>query len=55
MVGGYNEDTAVKDFLKMHPEAREADVRAELTRELDAIADQRRQHKARIEREQKAE
>ena len=47
----YTVDDAVEDFLDSHPEAREADVRAELTRELAARAERKRQHKARIERE----
>ena len=35
MYGEYTEDSAVRDFLEMHPEADEADVRAELKRELE--------------------
>lgn len=33
-LGGYNEDEAVADYLAMHPEAKEADLRAELQRAL---------------------
>ena len=31
----YTEDQAIEFFLEMHPEANEADVRAELIRELE--------------------
>lgn len=30
----YTEDDAVEDFLELHPGAKEADVRAELKREI---------------------
>lgn len=34
----YTEEDAIQDYLKLHPEANEADVRAELKRELDKLA-----------------
>ena len=37
MTDDYDEDKAVKTFLRLHPEADEAEVRAELMRELKAI------------------
>ena len=55
MVDDYTEDSAVRDFLEMHPEANETDVRAELKRELEAEEEQRRQHRERIERERAQE
>ena len=41
MYGEFTEDEAIELFLEIHPEADEADVRAELTRELEAIAKKR--------------
>ena len=51
MTDEYSQNDAIEDFLEMHPEANEAEVRAELIGELEAIAERKRQHKARIERE----
>lgn len=34
MVGGFDEEAAVKMYLRLHPQADEAEVRAELSREL---------------------
>ncbi|WP_428384121.1 hypothetical protein [Nevskia ramosa] len=36
-VDEYSEDDAIEDYLSLHPEAVEADVRAELTRELGKL------------------
>lgn len=38
MLDDYTEDDAVSDYLKLHPEADEAEVRAELKRELASLS-----------------
>lgn len=38
MVDGYTEEDAIEDYLQLHPEASESEVRAELKRELAKAA-----------------